>query len=129
MLPSLNIHLAFAERKYYLNNEYQMYMTKIKVNINKPDPSPETIRKYKDYPSFMRTYQELHTPKGIRKMMYRDPVKLSMIVVFLVLILLWVLSEFESPEPKKEQEKQQTEETSSIHHFQPQLFNKPHIKE
>lgn len=77
-------------------------MTQIKVNINKPDPSPRTIRKYKNYSSFLRTYQELHTPSGIAKMMYRDKTKFSMIVVFLVLILLWILSELDpkdTPQP------------------------------
>ena len=79
-------------------------MTKIKVNINKPDPSSETIRKYKDYRGFLRTYQALHTPRGIAKMMYRDKVKLSMVVVFLILILLFALSELgpeEKPEPQE----------------------------
>ena len=68
-------------------------MTKIKVNINKEDPKPETIRKYKNYDNFITSYQKLHTPKGIYELWMKDRVKFSMIVVFIVLIMLYIFGE------------------------------------
>ncbi|MFT5619431.1 MAG: hypothetical protein ACI85I_002677 [Arenicella sp.] len=78
-------------------------MTKIKVNINKPDPTPETIRKYKNYGGFISDYQQLHTPNGIYKMWREKPVKFSMIIVFICLFLIYLLSDWEKPEKKQEE--------------------------
>jgi len=78
-------------------------MTKIKVNINKEDPKPETIRKYKNYDNFLTSYQKLHTPRGIHELWTKDRVKFSMIVVFIVLFLLYLFGELGNDEAPKEQ--------------------------
>ncbi len=77
-------------------------MTKIKVNINKPDPTPETIRKYKNYGGFIDDYQQLHTPNGIYRMWRKKPVKFSMIIVFICLLLIFLLSDWEKKQDKQE---------------------------
>lgn len=85
-------------------------MTKIKVNINKDDPKPETIRKYKNYDNFITSYQKLHTPRGIHELWMKDRVKFSMIVVFIVLFLLYLFGELGNDEsPKPEPKKNNTE--------------------
>lgn len=85
-------------------------MTKIKVNINKDDPSPERIRKYKSYDNFITSYQKLHTPKGIHELWVKDRVKFSMIVVFIVLFLLYLFGELGNDElPVEQQEKAKKE--------------------
>lgn len=82
-------------------------MTKIKVNINKEDPSPERIRKYKSYDNFITSYQKLHTPRGIHELWTKDRVKFSMIVVFIVLFLLYIFGELGNDEvPNKEQQQE-----------------------
>lgn len=88
-------------------------MAQIKVNINKPDPSKEAIHKYKNYNSFLETYQQLHTPNGIGKMFYRDKVKLSMIVVFIMLLLIYLFADLENPE-KEEEAPAPIEDSSSL---------------
>ena len=80
-------------------------MTKIKVNINKPDPTPQEIKKYKNYNTFVSDYQKLHTPNGIYRMWRKDPVKFSMIIVFLVLLLLYVLGEWGTDKKMEHDEK------------------------
>lgn len=79
-------------------------MTQIKVNINKPDPSPERIRKHKNYDNFLTSYQKLHTPRGIHELWTKDRVKFSMIVVFIVLFLLYLFGELNFDEVPAEQE-------------------------
>lgn len=66
---------------------------KIKVNIEKPDPDTQTIRKYKDFNNFVTTYHQLHTQEGLRKMWYRDKKTLAFIVIMICLLLIWVLGE------------------------------------
>ena len=84
-------------------------MTKIKVNINKPDPPKEVIHKYKNFDNFMDTYQKLHTQEGIRDMWYRDRKKLAFIAVIISLLLIWLFSENEQSE-KDQNEKPKTEQ-------------------
>ena len=77
-------------------------MSKLKININKPDPSSESIKKHKNYDGFLKQYQELHTPNGIYRMWKKDPVKMSMIIVFISLLLIFLLSDWEKkPQPAK----------------------------
>jgi hypothetical protein len=78
-------------------------MTKIKVNINKPDSTPETIKKYKNYGGFLHDYQQLHTPNGIYKMWRKKPVKFSMIVVFICLFLIYLFSDLEKNEKEQKE--------------------------
>ena len=86
-------------------------MSKLKININKQDPPAQVIRKYKNADDFMSVYKKLHKPSGIREMFLKDKTKFSMIVVFLMLLLIWVLSdenlklENENPSPKIELKK------------------------
>ena len=88
-------------------------MTKIKVNINKEDPSTETIRKYKNYNNFITSYQKLHTPKGIYELWTKDRVKFSMIVVFIMLFLLYLFGELGVDEHEEQQpEKEKVESVS-----------------
>ena len=51
--------------------------------------------KYKNYDGFLQQYQELHTPRGIYRMWRKDPIKMSMIIVFIALLLIFVLSDWE----------------------------------
>ena len=89
-------------------------MPKIKVNINKPDPGPETIRKYKNYNGFLKQYQDLHTPNGIYRMWKKDPVKMSMIIVFLALLLIFFFSDWEKKPQEELKKENQQEETSFL---------------
>ena len=90
-------------------------MTKIKVNINKPDPPKQVINKYKNTDGFLQTYQRLHTPNGIAQMLYKDKVKLSMIVVFLMLLLIFVLTDIDKkPEEEQQQPPAPTEDSSAL---------------
>jgi len=76
-------------------------MPKLKVNINKPDPSKETIQKYKKYDSVIDTYHKLHSPRGIRELWYKDRRLLALIVTILMLLLI-LLFEGEFDEPIQE---------------------------
>jgi len=64
-------------------------MAKIKVVLNKPEPSRETINKYKyRYKSnLVKDYQKLHTIQGIRHVLYKDKLLLSLIVVLIIAML------------------------------------------
>ncbi|GAB4188084.1 MAG: hypothetical protein OHK0057_13660 [Thermoflexibacter sp.] len=66
-------------------------VSKIKVNIEQPDPDTQTIQKYKNFNRFITTYHQLHTPEGIRKMWYRDRKTLAFIIVVICLLLIWIL--------------------------------------
>lgn len=66
-------------------------VSKIKVNIEQPDPDVQTIQKYKNFNRFITTYHQLHTPEGIRKMWYRDRKTLAFIIVVICLLLIWIL--------------------------------------
>jgi hypothetical protein len=68
---------------------------KIKVNIDKPDPDTQTIRKHKNFNTFITTYHQLHTPDGIRKMWYKDRKTLVFIVIVICLLLMWILGELD----------------------------------
>ena len=68
-------------------------MTKIKLNLDKPDPPAHVIHKHKNFNNFMDTYQKLHTQKGIRDMWYRDKKTLAWIAILLMLLLIYVLAD------------------------------------
>ena len=67
-------------------------MAKIKVVLNKPEPSRETINKYKyqHKSNLVKDYQKLHTIQGIRHVLYKDKLLLSLIIV-LVIAMLFLL--------------------------------------
>ncbi len=66
---------------------------KIKVNIEKPDPDTNTIRKHKNFNHFVDTYHQLHTQEGIRKMWYKDKKTLAFIAIIICLLLIWLLGD------------------------------------
>ncbi|MTI38737.1 hypothetical protein [Fulvivirga lutimaris] len=63
-------------------------MTKLKVNINKPQPPLEVIHKYRDFGGLMQKYTKYYRTDGIRHMLYNDRKKLVYIVIIIVFILL-----------------------------------------
>ncbi len=75
----------------YLSKLASKQVTKIKVNIEKPDPDTQTIRKYKNFNTFITIYHQLHSPEGISKMWYRDRKTLVFIVIVICLLLIWML--------------------------------------
>ncbi len=68
-------------------------MHKIKVNINKPDPSEAVVRKYKNFDRFVSKYQQFHTPSGIRYLFKHDIKRLVLVVIIILLLLILLLSE------------------------------------
>jgi len=73
-------------------------MSKLKININKPDPSKESIQKYKKYDSVIDTYHKFHSPRGIRELWYKDKRLLALIVTILMLLLILLFEgEFDEP--------------------------------
>ena len=68
-------------------------MHKVKVHFNRPNPSPGTIGKYKNFKRFVERYQQFHTPSGIRNLFKYDIKKLVLIVIIVVFILLMLFSE------------------------------------
>ena len=70
-------------------------MTKLKININKADPPPEVIRKYKRFDSLRDNYHKFHSARGLARLWYRDKKLLAFIITLLMLLLIWVLEGFE----------------------------------
>ena len=68
-------------------------MSKVIIKINEPDPAPETIKKHKNFSSFINKYYQYHTPSGFRKLITKDPRKLALAVIIIVLLLLLLLGE------------------------------------
>ncbi|MEQ8476554.1 hypothetical protein [Fulvivirga sp.] len=68
-------------------------MTKLKVNINKPQPPLEVIHKYRDFGGLMQQYSKYYRTDGIRHMLYNDRRKLVYIVIIIVFILLMLFSD------------------------------------
>lgn len=76
-------------------------MNKIKVNIDKPEPSDEVIRRHKNFNSFMHNYQKLHTPRGIGEFFRKDMKTLAFIVVVIMLLLIWIFEAVEKEEAEQ----------------------------
>lgn len=68
-------------------------MSKVIVKVNEPDPKPETIKKHKNFSSFINDYYQYHTPSGFRKLWLKDRRKLIFAVIIIVLLLLFFLGE------------------------------------
>ena len=68
-------------------------MTKLKVNINKPQPPLDIIHKYRDFGSLMQRYTKYYRTDGIRHMLYNDRRKLVYIVIIIVFILLMLFAD------------------------------------
>lgn len=63
-------------------------MTKIKVKINAPMPSVETVRSYQNFDRFMDQYKKYYSTSGIRDMLYNDRKKLVFIVIIILFLML-----------------------------------------
>ncbi|MEO1052604.1 MAG: hypothetical protein AAFX87_18370 [Bacteroidota bacterium] len=68
-------------------------MAKLKVKINAPQPSYDTIRKYKNFDSFLDGYKKYYTTRGIRQMLYHDRRKLAYIVIIILFLLMLLFAE------------------------------------
>ena len=63
-------------------------MTKIKVKINAPSPSVETVRSYRNFDRFIDQYKKYYSTTGIRDMLYNDRKKLIYIVIIILFLML-----------------------------------------
>jgi len=63
-------------------------MAKIKVVLNKPEPTRDVINKYKyrQKSNLIKDYQRLHTIQGIRHVLYKDKLVLSLIIVLMIVM-------------------------------------------
>lgn len=78
-------------------------MTKIKVKINAPSPSMETVRSYRNFDRFMDQYKKYYSTSGIRDMLYNDRKKLVFIVIIILfLMLLLFVDDITNPTKSKE---------------------------
>lgn len=68
-------------------------MAKIKVKINAPAPSIETIHQYRDFNRFMDQYKKYYSTSGIRDMLYNDRKKLIFIVIIILFLMLLLFAE------------------------------------
>lgn len=80
-------------KKYKLNND------------KKKDPTPDQIKKYKDFSTVAHKYQRL--TKRPKKPLYRDP---KLLILLLLLGLIFLLVFMESEKEAKEKEDTQTEQ-------------------
>ena len=68
-------------------------MAKIKVVLNKPEPSRETINKYKyrHKNSLIKDYQRMHTLHGLKSILYKDKVMFYLIAVIGVIMFILIV--------------------------------------
>ena len=67
-------------------------MARLKVHINKPDPTTEVIHKYKYGSDLIKKQMSLHTFHGIRRMLFGPKRKeFYLIASLLILLLLYML--------------------------------------
>jgi len=60
----------------------------IKVKINAPKPSLDTVRSYKNFEGLMHQYKKYYSNSGIREMLYHDRKKLIYIVMIILFLLM-----------------------------------------
>ena len=68
-------------------------MAKIKIHIDSQDPSPETIRKYKNFNKVEGKLAPFYTIQGMRKIFKRNKFLFVLLFLLWVLFLLFVLDE------------------------------------
>ena len=68
-------------------------MHSVKVKFNPPDPSPEIIRKHKNFNQFIDRYRQFHTPSGIRYLFKYDIKRLVFVVIIILILLILLLTE------------------------------------
>ena len=69
-------------------------MSKVKIHIDSPDPSPETIRKYKNFNKVEGKVTRYFSFGRTRKLFGRDKRFRLILILLLVLSLLFLLDEF-----------------------------------
>lgn len=85
-------------------------MARIKVKINAPSPSTETIRSYRNFDRFMDQYRKYYSTQGIRYMLYNDRKKLVYIVIIILFLLLLLFADdFTAPQHNETPDTEQTE--------------------
>jgi hypothetical protein len=65
----------------------------ILIKIDRPDPGPEQIQHYKNFPRFVDQFFHLHTPAGFRWRLKSNLKKLVFFLIIALLLLLWYLGE------------------------------------
>ena len=68
-------------------------MRKVKIHIDSPDPSPEVVKKYKNYQKIEGRLTPFYTLKGIQRIMRRNRMVFFGLIVLGVLLLLYLLDE------------------------------------
>lgn len=68
-------------------------MSKVKIHIDSPDPSPETIRKYKNFNKVEGKLTRFYYFERVRKIFARDKRFRLILILLLVLSLLVLLDE------------------------------------
>lgn len=107
-------------------------MAPYKINRNKKPLTDEQIERHKSFSSLLKTQQELHQYKALRKPLYKNYKVLSVIVVALTVVLILVLESVEkdeqnpspvnkttpakrdSTEPKPDNDTTTTEDTTKV---------------
>src|SRR6478752_10139109 len=83
-------------------------MAPYKINRNKKPLTDEQIERHKSFSSLLKTQQELHQYKSLRKPLYKNFKVLSVIVVALTVVLVMVLEYAEQEEKAPSQENKTT---------------------
>ena len=86
-------------------------MTKIKVKINAPAPSLETIHQFQDFEGFLQQYMKYYSTAGIRDMLYNDRKKLVYIVIIILFLMLLLFVEDIAKNESKDGSKAPVEQT------------------
>lgn len=68
-------------------------MAEVKVKINGPKPTLDTIHSYRNFDRFMDQYRKYYSTQGIRDMLYNDRKKLVYIVIIILFLLLLLFVE------------------------------------
>ncbi len=68
-------------------------MTKIKVKINSPAPSLETVHRYRDFDGFLKQYRSYYSTSGIRELLYNDRKKLIYIVIIILFLMMLLFAD------------------------------------
>jgi len=73
----------------------------IKVKVNAPKPSLETVRSFKNFDGLLHQYKKYYSTSGIRDMLYNDRKKLVYIVIIILFLLILLFADDIKAEPSK----------------------------
>ncbi len=68
-------------------------MSKVKVHIDSQDPSPQVVKKYKNYSKVGGKITRYQTFGGLTRAFYKDRRFRTMLILLWLLVLLFMLSE------------------------------------